>query len=576
MTNINLKNQIDSDITNKTSNKSVTTANVGNNMKAVVDYADSVASTPGPQGVAGATGAQGPQGVAGPVGPAGLLWKGSWVSGTSYLLNDSVGYNGASWYCILATSGTTAPNLDTTHWALLAAQGSPGPQGPQGATGLQGPTGATGPAGTAVSTTGTVTALDFGAGQYAFLQYTQNTVNTSAANLDVVLPAGASIGTEIIVLAGNNAYSFKVHANTGNSPLLSLTGVSTTVTSITVNPNYNYRFTQLNAGLWKVEALGANLQQVINAGTTVVSGATTLNLSGANVRVSNSTHNNLLDVIGLNLANTSTGDNTYITPNLVVLSNGAGSSTYLNSTASGGDRNISLPNQSGTIALTSDIPATTPSLQQVINSGSSTTNGTRTMSLANANALFTTAAKSNTVDETGINITWTGIGATNIAANSATFTNASNFSTVLQNSAATANRTINFPNNSGTLALATGTQYQRINSDGSNSVGYKRVRVLLNQTSINNPTVDIIENTSGLSFSMVRNGSAGNYTLTASAALFQQGFTFITYLNNDVSVNHRTIVQRTSTTSIDIKTYNNGVAADGILIDASLEILIKQ
>jgi hypothetical protein len=89
----------------------------------------------GPQGV------QGPAGPPGPVGPAGLEWQGEWVSGTSYVADDAVGYDGASWFCILATSGTTAPDVDTTHWALLASQGAIGPQGVQGPTGPQGPAG---------------------------------------------------------------------------------------------------------------------------------------------------------------------------------------------------------------------------------------------------------------------------------------------------------------------------------------------------------------------------------------------------------------------------------------------------
>jgi hypothetical protein len=92
---------------------------------------------------AGAQGPQGPQGVPGPVGPAGLNWQGAWVSGASYVADDAVGYGGASYFCILATSGTTTPDLDLTHWALLASQGAIGPQGPQG---IQGPVG---PAGTA-------------------------------------------------------------------------------------------------------------------------------------------------------------------------------------------------------------------------------------------------------------------------------------------------------------------------------------------------------------------------------------------------------------------------------------------
>ena len=106
----------------------------------------------GATGAAGETGPQGIQGVAGPVGPAGLNWQGSWVSGTSYVADDAVGYNGASYFCILATSGTTNPSVDTTHWALLASQGAIGPQGPTGATGAAGPTGPQGPQGVAGAT----------------------------------------------------------------------------------------------------------------------------------------------------------------------------------------------------------------------------------------------------------------------------------------------------------------------------------------------------------------------------------------------------------------------------------------
>jgi hypothetical protein len=63
------------------------------------------------------------------------------VSGAAYAVDDAVAYNGASYFCILVTSGVIAPDVDTTHWALLAAQGA---QGPAGATGAQGPTGAQG------------------------------------------------------------------------------------------------------------------------------------------------------------------------------------------------------------------------------------------------------------------------------------------------------------------------------------------------------------------------------------------------------------------------------------------------
>jgi len=78
----------------------------------------------GPAGATGATGQTGPQGnpgAVGAVGPAGLQWQGTFVPGFNYVLNDAVAYNGASWFCIVNTNGTTPPDLDTTHWALLAS-----------------------------------------------------------------------------------------------------------------------------------------------------------------------------------------------------------------------------------------------------------------------------------------------------------------------------------------------------------------------------------------------------------------------------------------------------------------------
>ena len=82
---------------------------------------DLVTAVQGPQGIQGPAG---PQGEPGPVGPAGLNWRCSWSAGTAYLKDDAVGYNGASYFRLV--SGTTSgnPAVDTTNWALLAAQGA--------------------------------------------------------------------------------------------------------------------------------------------------------------------------------------------------------------------------------------------------------------------------------------------------------------------------------------------------------------------------------------------------------------------------------------------------------------------
>ena len=91
---------------------------------------------------AGAQGPIGPQGVPGPVGPAGLNWQGAWSAAGTYVVDDAVGYAGASWFCIGNVGPSPVdPATDTTNWALLASQGATGPQGPQGIQGPVGPSG---------------------------------------------------------------------------------------------------------------------------------------------------------------------------------------------------------------------------------------------------------------------------------------------------------------------------------------------------------------------------------------------------------------------------------------------------
>jgi hypothetical protein len=105
----------------------------------ITDFVNQYGTGPsGATGATGQTGAQGVPGIAGAVGPAGLNWQGLWVSGATYVEDDAVSFGGASYFCILATTGTTDPDLDTTHWALLAAQGANGPQGIQGVPGVNG------------------------------------------------------------------------------------------------------------------------------------------------------------------------------------------------------------------------------------------------------------------------------------------------------------------------------------------------------------------------------------------------------------------------------------------------------
>ena len=87
-----LKAQIDTQITNKTGANSISKANVGNNLKAIIDYADQEK----------------------------FAYKGDWTSGTNYKINDIVTYwmGGSSWLCVTANAGVWTPE-QSSEWKRL-------------------------------------------------------------------------------------------------------------------------------------------------------------------------------------------------------------------------------------------------------------------------------------------------------------------------------------------------------------------------------------------------------------------------------------------------------------------------
>ena len=239
MTNTELKSQVDLEITNKTENNSVTPLNVGKNIKDVVDYIDqeiaAIELTPGPTGPTGA------QGIAGPVGPAGLEWQGAWVSGTSYVVDDAVGYNGASWFCVNPTSGTTSPNLDPTNWALLAAQGSQGPQGIQGIPGTPGVS--------VEKTRGSLVGASYP--NETVLTYDINVLQSNPINA-FKLPNTSTIGKEIIVDVMTSAASIY---GAVSGALAFETSANTSSSQCTLVFNDLVKFTCIGSNLWLVEHL---------------------------------------------------------------------------------------------------------------------------------------------------------------------------------------------------------------------------------------------------------------------------------------------------------------------------------
>ena len=271
---------------------------------------------PGAQGPAGATGPQGPsgdggatgpigdKGDAGPVAPAGLVWKGQWASGTPYILNDTVGYNGASYFCILAISGILSPPSDPTHWALLAAQGATGPQGAIGATGAPGSLGPVGPAGPQ-GVPGT-------AGGLSSLNGLTNSTQLFAVG---------TAGTDFNIVSGGNTHTF----NVPNASLTARGFINTTAQTFAGNKTFDDN----------VSVIGTfNLYDTVPAGY----GSIGFNNNEFTVTDANSNQLFYTDSLGTvqfnNAPYTQTLDFSGVTT-----------------------RNYIFPDLDGTIALTSDIPA---------------------------------------------------------------------------------------------------------------------------------------------------------------------------------------------------------------------------
>jgi hypothetical protein len=248
MNNVQLKANIDAGITNKTANNSVTPPIVGVQLKDIVDYIDqeveAVALTPGPTGPTGA------QGIAGPVGPAGLEWRGVWSSATSYIADQAVSYNGASWFCISPITGATLPatnlppNADITHWALLAAQGSPGPQGAQGIPGT--------PGASVQKTKGSLVGANFP--NETVLIYDINLLQPGSGN-SFKLPNTTAIGKEIIVDVMASAVNIY---GAVSGALAFETSVNSSSSQCILAFNDLVKFTCIASNFWLIEHLQRN------------------------------------------------------------------------------------------------------------------------------------------------------------------------------------------------------------------------------------------------------------------------------------------------------------------------------
>lgn len=321
-----------------------------------------IESTPGPIGPAGPQGVQGPAGPLGPVGPAGLEWEGTWNKNNSYIENDAVSFGGASYFCILAIAGSTlnqSPPNDPTHWALLASQGAQGPQG------VQGPTGSQGPAGTPVYTDGSLNSVTFSqASTFGKIveNFTRTYVTSPSNNFIGLSSTGVNTGTFYVVQNKSTTTDLIVRP-LDNARFLQPNGFESDI-NFTVKPNTYARFTLTNVtgGSDRVfmaeviKPLGAppTLQQVTNEGAN--SYGNTINLK--NTSISDSTIQfNVSDFFEPfikveNLGAGSLGHFTKLGSSTIEFDGNGDYNTILEAGV-GSNNTVTLPSESGTLALTS-------------------------------------------------------------------------------------------------------------------------------------------------------------------------------------------------------------------------------
>ena len=190
----------------------------------VVDFFNAIGATgiagpQGPQGSVGPTGATGPTGA---IGPAGLNWKGTYSNSSVYVLNDAVGYGGASYFNVLAcTSCAGNPSTNATNWALLANIGA---TGPTGATGATGPSGAGGETKAVVNVTPPA-ADQFGvsnvvltttANKTIFNLGTVNGINIQAISITLGNPGQQAVGDTLIVMLNATSNGVTVNFSSNN------------------------------------------------------------------------------------------------------------------------------------------------------------------------------------------------------------------------------------------------------------------------------------------------------------------------------------------------------------------------
>jgi hypothetical protein len=102
-------------------------------------------------------------------------------------------------------------------------------------------------------------------------------------------------------------------------------------------------------------------------------------------------------------------------------------------------------------------------------------------------------------------------------------------------------------------------------------VNYTKLVVLISQSGTNAPTLTILENTTGATFSTVRY-VAGAYQISASSSIFTADKTLV--LANNYRYPYTIDINRTGADNLTIGTYNGASTSDDVLLNSSLEVRI--
>ena len=109
------------------------------------------------------------------------------------------------------------------------------------------------------------------------------------------------------------------------------------------------------------------------------------------------------------------------------------------------------------------------------------------------------------------------------------------------------------------------------NLKASLGVAYTKLVCLVSQSGTDAPTLTILENTTGATFSTIRQAE-GVYQISSSTTAFTADKTIV--LSQNISYPYRIDMYRTGGDKITIGTYDNSGTSDNVLVNSSLEVRI--